>query len=121
MMTAAASLERSEIRQRDREPFVQRFLHAHVTMHRAYYEGLGLRKDVGVGSGLGHADTGQGLESEPLLRDAAALACEMFEALLDKTTRWGWGCLIRPVLFSSFLIGHCSTPKKLLSHPLDLH
>ena len=56
-------------------------------MHRAYYGGLGLPEDVGAGSGLGHADTGQGLESEPLLRDAAALACEMFEALLDKTTR----------------------------------
>ena len=50
-------------------------------------KGLGLRKDVGAVSGLGHADTGQGLESEPLLREAAALACEMFEALLDKTTR----------------------------------
>ena len=66
---------------------MQRFLHAHLNMHRAYYGGLGLPEDVGAGSGLGHADTGQGLESEPLLRDAAALACEMFEALLDKTTR----------------------------------
>ena len=63
-------------------------------MHRAYYEGLGLRKDVGVGcSGMGHADTGQGLESEPLLREAAALACEMFEALLDKTTRCVYVCV----------------------------
>ena len=59
--------------------------------------GLGLRKDVGAGSGLGHADTGQGLESEPLLREAAALGCDMFEALLDKTTRsvGRWSCIYR--------------------------
>ena len=85
MATAAASLERSDIRGRDKEPFVQQFLSSHVALFRDHYDGLGLGAEVQ--GGMGHAAVAGGLESEPLLRDAAVLGCELFDALLDRTTR----------------------------------
>ena len=93
MSTAAAALERTEVRQRDRDAFLQQFLVGHVGVYRDHYLAKGLPPHLVGGQGAGGdaapaaAAAAAALVDEPLLAEAAALGSAMFEALLDRTSR----------------------------------